>query len=307
MTATLRRIIKAGFKSFFRNSFVSFATVLIMTVTLMIIGMLIFLNAVLTSAIDEVRNKVDVNVYFITSAPEQEILDLKGQLEALPEVAFVEYTDREASLAEFRERNKDDQLTLQALEELGENPLGASLSIKAAQPSQYESIANFLSEEPVLGDDGNTIIDEVNYFQNRIVIERLNAITDAIERTGFILALVFAVASVVISFNTIRLAIYTAREEIQVMRLVGASNAFARGPFIVEGALYGIVSAVLTAALFYPLTLYVGSYTAAWFGGLNLFNYYAAHFFWIFLVLLGVGVLLGVISSFLAVQKHLKV
>ena len=302
-----QRILKAGSKSFFRNSFVSFATVLIMTVTLFIIGTLLFVSAMLSSAVAQVKDKVDVNVYFVTSAPEEEIFELQKQIEALPEVSHVEYTDRDAALAQFRERHQDDQLTLQALDELGENPLGASLAIKAKQPSQYETIANFLAEEPVLTTEGSSIIDEVNYFQNKLVIERLNTITNATERIGLALAFIFAFASIVISFNTIRLAIYTAREEIQVMRLVGASNTFARGPFIVEGALYGVASALVTSILFYPLTFYAGQYTEAWFGGLNLFAYYNSNFAFIFAVLLVSGVVLGMLSSFLAVQKYLKV
>lgn len=277
-----------------------------MTVTLMIIGSIMFMSATLSSVLDQVRDKVDVNVYFVVDAPEIEILELKNQIEELPEVSYVTYTTREDALVEFRERHKDDQLTLQALDELGENPLGASLAIKAVEPSQYESIAAFLDTDPVLGAEGNSIIDDINYFQNKIVIERLNSITDAVERIGILLAIVFIVASIIIAFNTIRLAIYSAREEIKVMRLVGASNMYVRGPFIVEGMLYGITATILTVVFFYPVTFYFAEYTEAWLGGVNLFEYYTSHFGLIFFVLLGSGVLLGVVSSFLAVQKYLK-
>ena len=302
----LKRVFKSGFVGFFRNSFISFATVLIMTVTLMIVGSIIFMSATLSSVLDQVRDKVDVNVYFVVDAPEIEILELKNQIEALPEVSFVTYTNREQALAEFRERHQDDQLTLQALDELGENPLGASLAIKAVEPSQYESIAAFLETDPVLGAAGTSIIDDINYFQNRIVIERLNSITGAVERIGIVLALVFVIASIIIAFNTIRLAIYSAREEIKVMRLVGASNMYVRGPFIVEGILYGIVATILTIIFFCPVTFYFAEYTQEWLGGINLFEYYTSHFGFIFITLLVTGILLGVISSFLAVQKYLK-
>lgn len=302
----IKRIFKAGLTSFFRNSFISFATVLIMTVTLMIIGSVIFMSATLTSVLEQVRDKVDVNVYFVVDAPEIEILELKNQVEALPEVSYTTYTDREQALVEFRERHKDDQLTLQALDELGDNPLGASLAIKAVEPSQYETIAAFLETDPVLGTAGVSIIDDINYFQNKIVIERLNGITDAVERIGILLALIFIIASVIIAFNTIRLAIYSAREEIKVMRLVGASNSYVRGPFIVEGVLYGVVATVLTLVFFYPVTFYFAEYTEEWLGGVNLFQYYTSHFGFLFVMLLATGVVLGVISSFLAVQKYLR-
>tara|TARA_B100000508_G_scaffold60333_1_gene47320 strand:- start:357666 stop:358592 length:927 start_codon:yes stop_codon:yes gene_type:complete len=302
----LKRICKAGLTSFFRNSFISFATVLIMTVTLMIIGSVMFMSATLTNVLDQVRDKVDVNVYFVVDAPEIEILEFKDQVEDLPEVSYVTYTTREDALAQFRERHKDDQLTLQALDELGENPLGASLAIKAVEPSQYESIAAFLDTDPVLGAGGVSIIDDVNYFQNKIVIERLNGITDAVERIGILLALVFIAASIIIAFNTIRLAIYSAREEIKVMRLVGASNMYVRGPFIIEGVLYGVAATIITIIFFYPVTFYFAEYTQEWLGGVNLFEYYTSNFGFIFIMLLAAGVVLGVISSFLAVQKYLK-
>lgn len=302
----LKRIFKSGVTSFFRNSFISFATVLIMTVTLIIIGSVMFMSAMLTNVLDQVRDKVDVNVYFVVDAPEIEILEFKDKVEDLPEVSYVTYTSREEALALFRERHKDDQLTLQALDELGDNPLGASLAIKAVEPSQYESIATFLNSDPVLGGADTSIIDDVNYFQNKIVIERLNSITDAIERIGIMLALVFVIASVVIAFNTIRLAIYSAREEIKVMRLVGASNMYVRGPFVIEGILYGVSATIITLIFFYPITFYFAEYTQAWLGGVNLFEYYTTHFGFIFISLLATGVVLGVFSSFLAVQKYLK-
>lgn len=302
----IKRVFKAGVTSFFRNSFISFATVLIMTVTLMIIGSVIFMSATLSNVLDQVRDKVDVNVYFVVDAPEIEILEFKEQIENLPEVSYVTYTTREQALVEFRERHKNDQLTLQALDELGENPLGASLAIKAVEPSQYESIATFLNTDPVLGAGPSSIIDDVNYFQNKVVIERLNSITDAIERIGILVALVFVIASMIISFNTIRLAIYSAREEIKVMRLVGASNMYVRGPFIIEGALYGCIATILTLVFFYPITFYFAEYTQEWLGGVNLFQFYVSNFGFIFLGLLGIGVFLGVLSSFLAVQKYLR-
>lgn len=302
----LKRVSKTGIKSFFRNSFISFATILIMTVTLMIIGSIMFLSATLTSVLDQVRDKVDVNVYFVVDAPEPEILELKDQIEDLPQVSFVTYTNRDEALAQFRERHQDDQLTLQALDELDENPLGASLAIKAVEPSQYESIVSFIETEPVLGAGGSSIIDDINFSQNQIVIERLTGITDAIERIGILLAVIFGIASVVIAFNTIRLAIYSAREEIKVMRLVGASNMYVRGPFIVEGVLYGIAATILTLVLFYPITFSIARYTQEWLGGVNIFDYYVSNFGWIFVLLLTIAVVLGIVSSFLAVQKYLK-
>ena len=299
----LRRIFTAGAKSFIRSGSVSFATVLIMSVTLMIIGFLVFLSAVLSTTLTSIRDKVDVNVYFVTSAAESDVLNLQSEIQAIPEVASVTYTSREAALAQFRERHQDDQLTLRALDELEENPLGASLSIKANDPSQYEGIVAYLESDA----SNPSIIDRVNYFQNKTVIERLTNAINATARAGSIIVFIFALASTVIALATIRLAIYSARDEIAVMRLVGASNMYIRGPFIVAGILSGVFAALISLLLFYPAAWYAGKATAVWLGGFNLFTYYVDNFAMFFLILVGSGIFLGGFASFLAVRRYLKI
>src|SRR3989344_2946057 len=247
LRTTIKRIFWTGFVSFWRNGFVSFASILVMIVTLFIIGLLIFVGALLNASLTELRDKVDVNVYFATSAPEERILDLKKSLETLPEVSYVEYISREQALEEFKKRHENDQLILQALEELGENPLGASLNVKAKETSQYESIAKFLERQ----NDTSTsnFIDKVNYYQNKKAIDQLSGIIDASRKLGFGIVILFGLISIIITFNTVRLAIYTAREEISVMRLVGASRSYIRGPFVVSTLICGAVAGALTFLL----------------------------------------------------------
>ncbi len=301
----IKRIIRSGFVNFWRNGFVSLASILVITITLFLIGSLIFFSAVLNFALEELRNKVDINVYFTTVADEKEILALKGNLESLAEVASVEYTSREQALEEFRLRHENDFLTLQALEELGENPLGASLNIRATDTSQYESIARFLENVGAFEEGGTSIIDSVNYNQNKVAIERLGRVIDGAETLGIAIIIVMAAVSIVIVFNTVRLAIYTSREEISVMRLVGAENRFIRGPFMIEGFLYGIFSAVVSLIIFYPVTAWMGGATERFFGGINVFDYYLANFGQIFLIIIVSGIVLGVISSYIAVRRYL--
>jgi cell division transport system permease protein len=276
-----------------------------MTMTLIIIGSLMFMNSMVSNFLSYVKDKVDVNVYFVTSVEEPAILSLKAELENIPEVDYVTYTSRDAALSAFRARHAEDQLTLQALDELGENPFGASLAVKAKEPSEYEAIAQFL-EDRSTDSNGQPFIDSVNYTQNKTVITELENLTTAVGRFGLVTILIFAVASVLITFNTIRLAIYTAREEISVMRLVGASNMYIRGPFIVEGTLYGMVSGLIALIVFFPLAwLFKGASTNLF--GADIFAYYLANFPLFLLILLGAGALLGGVSSFLAVRKYLSV
>ncbi len=300
-------MLTAGAKSFARGGVVSVATVLIMTVTLVIIGSLVFLSAILDNTLTGIKDKVDVNVYFVTSADDSDILSVKSKLETLPDVASVVYTTRDEALVNFRERHKEDSLTLQALEELGDNPLGASLAVRANDPSEYEGIVKFLSDDPSVSPASGPIIDRINYYQNKTVIDRLTNAIDATERAGIVIVLLFAVASLIIAFTTVRLAIYTARDEIAVMRLVGATNMYIRGPFVVAGMMSGVLASVLALLFFYPATWYAGASLAGWLGGFSLFTYYLEHFAVIFLLLVGIGVLMGSFASFLAVRRYLKV
>ena len=255
---------------------------------------------------EELRNKVDINVYLVTTSVENDILALKTKIESLPEVLSVEYTSREKALENFRLRHENDQITIQALEELGDNPLGATLNIKAKEPSQYEGIANFLNEENILSSEGEKIIDKINYFENRVAIDKLSRIINSAERLGLVLSLALVLVSIMITLNTIRLTIFISREEISVMQLVGASKNYVRGPFVVTGVLVGLFSGFITMILFLPISYWLGGTTENFFIGFNIFSYYLSNFFQILFIVVGSGVAIGAVSSFLAVRKYLK-
>lgn len=306
LLTNLKRITRSGFHSFWRNGFVSLASVLVMTITLLVIGSIVFMNALLEASLEEIKNKVDVNVYFVTTAAEPEILALADSLRVLPEVEKVDYVSREQALENFKERHKNDQIILQALQELGDNPLGAVLNIKAKEPSQYAGIAQFLEDKIEQTPAGAPLIDNVNYARNRESIDKLSRIIDASEQLGVIVSIVFVAVSVLITFNTIQLAIYVSREEIGVMRLVGASSSYIRGPFVFTGVMYGVVSGLITLAIFYPLTHWIGGLTESFFIGVNVFSYYLQNFGQMLLVILGAGILIGAISSYLAVMRYLR-
>ncbi|HVB20092.1 MAG TPA: permease-like cell division protein FtsX [Candidatus Paceibacterota bacterium] len=302
-----KRMLVAGGKNFVRGGAVSAATVLIMTVTLAIIASLIFLSALLTFTLNTITNKVDVSVYFVTTASEADILAVQSQLEKLPQVASVTYTSAADALAAFTARHANDQLTLQALQELGGNPLDASLEVRAKDPTEYESIVNFLNASPALSADGTSIVDRINYAQNKNVIDRLALAIQATREVGFAVVALFALASILIAFATIRLAIYTAKEEIAVMRLVGASNAYIQGPFIVTGIITGVTAAILVLLILWPATWYAGAKTSGWFGGFDIASYYGSHFALIFFIVLASGMVLGAVASVLAIHRYLKV
>jgi len=301
----IKRVSRAGFIGFLRNGFVSLTTVLIMAIVLFVMGALMMGGAALDATLVQLQEKVDINVYFLTDAPESDILALRDLVSELPEVANVEYVSRDEALAQFRERNKDDQLTLQALDELDENPLGASLAIRAKETSQYEGIAGFLENETAVG-GGAQIIEKINYFQNKAAINKLTSIIDTSERFGLIVTIFLITVSALIVFNTIRLAIFTTKEEIGVMQLVGASDWYVQGPFIIEGSLYGFAGALLALLALYPVSLSLGPASQAFLGSFNVLSYYANNIGWLFFILVATGVGLGALSSFIAVRRYLR-
>lgn len=306
ITTAIKRIVRAGFVGFWRNAFVSIAAIFVMTVALFVIGATMMIDTLLGVSLDNIQDKVDINVYFVPSAEQVEIDSLQRSLEALPDVEEVVFTSREQALEEFSQRHQNDEIIMQGIEELGDNPLGASLSIRANETSQYEGIASFLEEQRRVEDPQNPLIDEINFVKNKDAIEKLTSIIGAVERSTFVAMIILVAASILITFNTVRLAIYTTREEISVMRLVGASNTFIRGPFMLQGIMYGLAAGVLALLILYPIVLWIGPETEAFFQ-FNLFTYFVNDFGYIFAVLVGSGVALGMISSMLAVARYLRV
>ncbi len=302
---TIKRITKSGYVNFKRSGLVSWAAVLVVTITLSVITSILLLQAALYSSLEQIKDKVDVTIYFTTNAKEDRILALQSSIEKLPEVAMVTYTSAEEALRLFRERHKNDYPTIQALDEINENPLGAYLNVKAKEVSQYESIANFMKSDNALVLGTAPIIDKVNYHQNKLVIDRLNSLISGAEMVGLILTLFLIIVSIIITFNTIRLTIFISKEEIGVMRLVGASKARVQGPFMVEGAIYGIVATIITILIFIPVTWWLGENMTNFFG-INLFTYFTSNIFQIFAIIGLSGIILGTISSFLAIRRYLN-
>ncbi len=305
MIIHLKRIIRSGWHNFVRSGFTSMAGILIMTITLFVITSLVFVQAALNSSLNDIKEKVDVTVYFVPGAEEADIKKVEDSLNKLPEISSISFTSAEEALSEFKDKHSNDYLTLQALDELGENPLGASLNIKAKDPSQYESIAKYFESDNDLSKGALTIIDKIDYHQNKMVIDKLTSIINGAKKLGFTLSFVLVIISIIITYNTIRLIIYMSREEITVMKLVGAGHRYVQGPFIVSGMLVGFCASILTILIFIPVSIWLGNNMTD-FIGINLYQYYKSNFLELFIIMLGAGVLLGSISSFFAISRYLK-
>jgi len=301
MFTVIWRIIYYGIKNFWRNAWPSIATIGTMVIALSVFLSLILFNVITKKAIELIQEKIDISVYFKPTTSEDDILNIKQSLETLPEVKKIEYISRDKALEIFKKSHKEDETILQALNELDRNPLVASLNIQAKDPSQYALIAEYLSSPNL-----SKFIDSLSYSKNEVVINRLVAIIHTVNQGGFIITLILAIVAGLVIFNTIRLAIYSNRDEISIMRLVGASNTFVRGPYVVGGILAGLISALISIIIALPLVYFVSPYLKIFIPNLNFFSYFVSNIFLLTFYQIIFGVLIGAFSSFVAVRRYLK-
>lgn len=314
---TFKRITRTGFVNFWRNGFLSFSAIVMITLSLCAVGAIIFTSAFGRALIADVQDKVDINVYFALSANETDILALQKEIKTLPEVKETTYLSREKALEAFEKKWKDNTLIMQGLEEIGENPFPASLNIKAKDPGQYGSITTFLQNKNPTDNAGVPIISKINYQENKLIIDRLGRIIPAVEKSGSVVAIILIIIAMVAVWNTIRLITFTARDEIAVMKLVGASNIYVRGPLVVSGVMYGVIAAVITLLIMagfsywsdMAILRFAGVQVASDFSlVVNVFSsYFTQNFTQIFIVIMGAGIVLGGVASYVAARRYLKV
>ena len=304
MFLSLTRVARLALQQFHRNLWLSIATITLLVLPLLAINLIVSLGTVAQGAIDAVQNKIDVSVYFKPTVSNEDAQAIQGELLKLSEVKEVAFIARESSLARFKERHQDDPIILESLAELGDNPFGATLAVKAKDPEQYQRILSFL-EEPKYAE----LIEETNFDDHRTVIAKINLLMRNIRTFGLVVATIFGAIAVLIVINTVRVAVYTHRGELSVMRFVGAGNWFIRGPFLFEAILFAFVATVITAALVYPGLAFVQPRLAALFNGVNLSltGYYNAHFLAIFGSQFLAIFVLTVLSSFFAVRRYLRI
>ncbi len=306
---TLQRILKSGIINFFRSGLVSLATVLVMSLSLLMLASVFMGSVFLSTFIQELQGKVDVSVYFRKTVAENVITDLQAKVKDLPEVKNVVYISRDEALKRFLDRHKGEDTISRSIQVIEDNPFSASLEISAIDPTKYDVIASFLEQPEYkdIVDIDNKGNQKITYRQNQAVIDRLTTMLGTAQTVGFSAAGILALIAIVIAYNTVRLAIYNSRDEISVMQLVGASPWFIRGPFLVEGFIHGIIATIFTLLVMYPGLWWIGTKTEGIFGGLNIFAYFVANIFQISFMVLVSGLVLGVLSSQLAIRRYLKV
>lgn len=302
MITLIKRIFKSGWNNFSREKSLIVANIFILVLAISTLTSLFILKDASQFLISSIEEKVDISVYFKLDALEENILKVKDDVAKIPEVKEVKYVSQEEAMESFVNKHKNDMVLIQSLDEVGTNPFSASLNIRAFEASQYQAIADFFSSATL-----TSLVEKVDYYKRKPIIDKIFTFVSSMSILGIALSLLLIIIAVSIAFNTIRLAIYSSREEIKIQRLVGASNWFIRGPFLVQGALCGFFAFLICLVLFSLLVLIFGPKTEFLFPGFNLLTFFLANFWTIVFIQLFSGVGLGVLSSLFAVRKHLKI
>ncbi len=300
------RVMRSGVLNFWRNIWLSVATTAIMIITLLMMSFLYFSNVFGGQVLRTIEQKVDVSVSFKENVQDEYIQAIGEELRARPDVETVTVITSEEALRIFKERHADEPLIEETLQELENNPLPASLYIVATEPQLYEAIAKSLE-----ADKYSPFIAEVNFESSRGVIDKLISLIDSVKNIGILITVLFATLAALIMFNTVRLAIYSFREEIEIMRLVGASRWFIQGPFLIESIFVAVLAVTITTAILYPLLHAVSPQLQRFFfeassEQFNVYNYARTHWLTVIGLQLAAAVGLAVVSSYVAIRRYLR-
>ncbi|MCX6745395.1 MAG: permease-like cell division protein FtsX [Candidatus Parcubacteria bacterium] len=303
MLTSFFRVIKFSFQDFFRNFWLSFVTLTIFILALFSINLLIIFNVIAKTAIASIEGKVDIALYFKPEIKEDQVQNVQRYLQSLMQVKAVDYISKDQALESFKNKHKDNQQIIESLNELDKNPLGASLVIKAKSTNDYPVILEDLSDPQY-----NNLIESKDFDDHKQIIERITGITKRVSNGVFVIALIFTFISILIIFNAIRMAIYTHREEIIAMKLVGATNWFVQAPYLLQGIIFAFFSLVISVIIIYPLLGFLQPYLALILeSDFNIISYFNQNFAMIFgLEFLG-AIIINLLSSYLAVNRYVKV
>lgn len=297
----LQRIFRTALNSLWRNSWLSVASTLIMIVTLIVISVFVSLTIITNKVTDALKDRIDMAAYIDDKVTQDQLFALQKVISARTDVLNVDYVSKEEALKRWRDRNSDNQ-KIRDVVTADNNPLPRSLEIKTKNPEDLENIAKMLESQ-----EYSPLIKELSYKKNKDMINRLIRITDFIKTMGWSLSIIFILISILVIYNTIRLTIFARSEEIAIMKLVGATDWYIRGPFIVEGVAYGILATTIASIVSYITFRLLMPWAQQYLGGFNLgTGYLGVSFAMVVLLQLGVSIILGIVCSVFAVKRHLK-
>ena len=304
MFTNFKRIYNFATSDFARNKGISIAAIFVLVVTIMLVTGLLFFQGMAGYLTSQIQNKIDITAYFNNGTVEQDILSAKSEiLKMSPDIKNVEYVSQDQALANFNQTHSDNPVLAKALQQVGDNPFLPALNITTnGDPKQYQKISDFLQAS-----DFNKLINKVDFSQKKDTIEKVYSITTNINTFGLALGIILILVAILVVFNTLKLGIENSKEEISTMRVVGASDWFVRGPFIIQGIIYGVIAFVICFVLSALSAFFLSSKISVLLPGFNMFDYFLNNWWLFVLIQLGFGVGVGVISSFIVVKKYLNI
>ena len=300
---TTRRIIVAAGTHFMRNVWLSLTTVFVLILALLSVNILVGVNALLDRAVTLLENKVDVSVYFDPKTPDGVLEQARFYMASLPQVSSATLLTADKALADFRTLHANDPKILASLSELDVNPLGATVVINARHTTDYPFLLEAL-KNPQFAD----FVQSKNYQDHAEAINRVRDISHSVRVFGTVLIAIFALFSVLIVYNTIRIAIYTQREEIGIMRLVGASGAYVRLPFVLEGIFLAVLALIFVGVIVVAAAIYIDPRLLVLYDGESpaLLEYFRMNASSLLFTEGGALTVLVAVSSWAAVGSYLK-
>ena len=305
---TFLRMCRYGINNFSRNAWLTIAATAVMTITLVVVFMTLAARNVLVDTVGEIRDKVDMSIYVRTNTSDADVKKIKTGLEALTSsVRSVTYITPTEARAAFAQENKGEADMLNALNE-STNEFPGTFRISPVDINKTDELRNFVDTDPTLKAQIDPNREPSFAGQRRSAIENIGRWVGFAEKAGLGASILFIAISSLIVFNTIRMAIFNRKDEIQMMKLIGADKGFIRGPFVVEAVVYGVIAAILATvigvSILYSSSDQLLSYGVVLQGTIDFMTKYLVL---VLLGMIGLGAAIGIISSLLATRRYLKI
>lgn len=295
-----KKTFKNGWDSFWRQGFLTFATSLVIFIAVTLGTALFFFQGAVSYLTQQLEDKIDISVTFNAEVERDTILQIRDSILTLEQVKKVDYISSEEAHKIFVEAHEGDQYMVD-LELINYNPFLSSLRIQTKEPSQYKEVSEYLTK-----DEYKDLIYDVNDSKRGVMIEKLSELTKSVQVLGLFFTAILSLIAIIITFNTLRLSIYSQKEEIEIMRLVGAKNSFIRGPFLVQGGLCGFFASVISFMILTIVLFFFNSQLTTLFMGFDCLVFFKSNLLAVIILELLVGLGLGLLSSYFAVRKYLR-
>ena len=296
-----KRILKNGWDNFTRQGSLSFGNAFIMFIAIIVAMGLFMFYGLVNYAIEEVEDQVDVSLFFKEEVTKEEIAAYREEIENLPEVKTVTFVSKEQAYESFVQNHEGD-IYIEALNIIEVNPFLPSIRITANKPSEYSVISDFIDSK----EDTEDLIYKMDDFRREEVIEKIENLSDNVRALGIALIIFFSFLTFLTTYNTVRLTIFSQRKEMEIMKLVGASNAFIRWPYIIQGVICGLIAAVLSFIILFGVLYFANGSISSMLMGFNAYEYFLNNIWIIGLGELIIAIVLSITSSYIAIAKYLK-